>query len=196
MPIRNSLKKKFRKIFGTRSAKQADELSREIMKSVSAMSDASSVSTSSSSSSLVTKRVSFQHPVDIRSTLHANDMTSDEVVQTWYSKKELEAIGKNLKKEMNTPVAKEEFEIRGLESSSKRNFEERHNNVYSAMRLVMNEQAFQHMTGTYDPEAIRLAYAKISTKCQAAARKLGQENEFFVIPMNGAQKGGDRKSTL
>lgn len=192
MVIRSSLKKKLRKVFGIGPTKQANEPPREIIKCASVMSDASSSSTSSSSSlSLSMKRVSFQHSVDVRSTLHANDMTSDEIVQTWYSKQELKTIGKNLENEIKPPLAKEKFKIQGLESSITTDYEERHKNLYSAMRLVMNEQAFQHMTGTYDPEAIRLAYSKISTKCQAAARKLGQENEFFVLPMNDAQKRRD-----
>mmetsp|Transcript_17231 Transcript_17231/g.26109 ORF Transcript_17231/g.26109 Transcript_17231/m.26109 type:complete len:225 (-) Transcript_17231:9-683(-) len=121
------------------------------------------------------KAVSFRKLVNVRATLHANDMTSEEISKTWYTS---EALYK-LKKQM----LNEESDSRGLETRSQKWRNQRHRRRCISLHLVMREQDFQDSNGENNPETIREKYLTVSLESQAVARHLGQNDELFVRSM-------------
>eukprot|EP00546_Thalassionema_frauenfeldii_P004242 CAMPEP_0178909188 /NCGR_PEP_ID=MMETSP0786-20121207/8355_1 /TAXON_ID=186022 /ORGANISM="Thalassionema frauenfeldii, Strain CCMP 1798" /LENGTH=179 /DNA_ID=CAMNT_0020581205 /DNA_START=55 /DNA_END=591 /DNA_ORIENTATION=- len=104
--------------------------------STSILSTTSSLSSTTSSSALEKKHVTFQSHVNVRVTLHAKNMTSDEVAKSWYTDEELGKMDRNTER-------KEEIK--------------RFQHSFSAVQLVMNEQDRQYMAGECNPESIRRA---------------------------------------
>mmetsp|Transcript_17048 Transcript_17048/g.25810 ORF Transcript_17048/g.25810 Transcript_17048/m.25810 type:complete len:191 (+) Transcript_17048:140-712(+) len=135
-----------------------------------------SLSTASTSSSEKPKCVSFHKLVNVRATLHANDMTIDEVNDTWYTKEELY--------ELKQQPQDDTDDTRGLEASFLEGRKRRRRNVCNAINLVMDEQDVQFMNGENNPEIIRSIYLEVSWKSQAVAQHRAREDERFVRDMN------------
>lgn len=176
----NSLKKQIQKMgVGSMLSKEhcsTDEtLNSKPMVQRSDSISVTSLSTASTSSSEKPKRVSFHKLVNVRATLHANDMTIDEINDTWYTKEELHKFKQRPQDETD--------DTRGLEASSQEGRKRRRRNVCNAINLVMDEQDIQFMNGENDPEIIRSIYLEVSWKSQAVAQHLAREDERFVRDM-------------
>jgi hypothetical protein len=128
------------------------------------------------------RHVSFYEIVSIRSTIHTNDMTDEEIDNTWYNRREMTAI----KRGMALDVKKMTSEIpmgnksttRGLEYRTRAGSEKRRANKFNSIHAVLDEQDLQHVNGINDPEALREIYLEHSERCLYESQQLAKADEI------------------
>jgi hypothetical protein len=110
----------------------------------------------STSIAVAKKTVSFYEIVSIRSTIHCNDMTDEEVFGSWYSRREMMAIKKSMSTEIKCMTDGRPFPdegtTRGLEFRTREGSDRRKANKLNSIHAVLDEQDVQQMRGICDPE--------------------------------------------
>ena len=138
------------------------------------------------------KGVQFYEIVSIRSTIHCNDMTDEEISDAWFSRREMMAIKRNMSTEIKFMTAgkpfPEEGTTRGLEFRTREGSDRRKANKLNSIHAVLDEQDLQHMRGVYDPEGLRKAYLEHSRRCLAESHALAKADEAEVDLMRKAEE--------
>jgi len=166
----------------------------------------------------VKKEISFHGTVRVRSSLHLDDMTEEEISSTWYSHGEKIGMKESIVRDLerwssipeSSPLNKKEiftnhygfnynksdlFTIRGIEYHTKKEIR-RHNKDVS-INAVLNEQEIQSICGLLDHEAIRDVYLKQGgRRCGVEAANIGGYDAHEaerVYRENMESKGGEEE---
>jgi hypothetical protein len=146
----------------------------------------------STSIAVAKKTVSFYEIVSIRSTIHCNDMTDEEVFGSWYSRREMMAIKKSMSTEIKCMTDGRPFPdegtTRGLEFRTREGSDRRKANKLNSIHAVLDEQDVQQMRGICDPEGLRRAYLEHSRRCLAESQVLAKADEIEVQLMRKTEE--------
>lgn len=120
------------------------------------------------------------HEDEIHHIPHINDLSDDEVKQTWYDRSDYEKIKMSLIPLVRKMMKGERVEetnrqtIRGLEYRTREGAIRRQHNKAEAITTVMDEQDRQlGANGRICDELLREVYIQINAHCQEEAYKLG-----------------------
>lgn len=161
----------------------------------------SSVSTSNAKHiKAKTKKVAFvAKTVQVRSHIHLNDFSSSEMKKSWYTASEIDDIRREARlvtEWMNsTSSSKDDDELwmtranegssifceRGLEYRTREGARRRIENKIRARNAVLCEQELQRRACIFDTDYMAKIYILVSTRCQLAAQRLGQQDEREVL---------------
>lgn len=143
---------------------------------------------SSAQMSKQTRSIRFYEVVSIRSTIHLNDMTDDEIDDAWYTREEMTDIKRRMAAEVKHWVAgkpmNENLSTRGLEFRTREGSQKRKANKINAIMAVLDEQDLQKVRGIdYNPEGLRSVYEPHALRCLQAAQVLamGDARECKLI---------------
>ena len=130
------------------------------------------------------KQVKFSEMVLVRSTIHLNDMTEEEIAQSWITRKEMDEIRKAIVLEikylsfgLNSPGTTK----RGLEYKTGKGSAKRKANRERALDAVLDEQDLQSLSMICDPENLRNVYLEVSQQCQFEAHELAMVDEREIM---------------
>jgi hypothetical protein len=165
----------------------------------------SSTSTSNTKHTMSkTKKVAFcaKTMVQVRSHIHMNDFSSNEINQSWYTASEIDDIRREARmvtEWMNNTVASKNendddewlktqandgsarFCQRGLEYRTREGARRRIDNKVRARNAILYEQELQRRACIFDTEYMAKIYVLASTRCKLAAQRLGQQDEREVM---------------
>jgi hypothetical protein len=130
------------------------------------------------------RRVHFNETVRVRSALHLNEMTDDEIAKSWLSRKEMQEIKRSITldlKSLRTGKPLEGSTSRGLEYRTFVGAAKRKANKEKALDAVLDEQEAQTNRMISDPENIREVYLNFSKACQIEAHELARSDEIEVL---------------
>jgi hypothetical protein len=132
------------------------------------------------------RAVSFACNVTIRTTLHCNNYSSQEMQSCWYSRRER----KQMRQEISyivylTECDHEESDdydykcccTRGIQCFTREGARRRKENKRKAWDAVIQEQELQDIKGVDDPEMLAVIYRYHTSKCQIAAAIVGLADE-------------------
>jgi hypothetical protein len=129
----------------------------------------------------VTKRqVKFSEMVLVRSTIHLNDMTEEEITRSWFTRKEMHEIRKFIifeLKFLSSGLDLPGTSLRGLEYKSGKGAMKKKLNRERALDAVLDEQDLQSLSMICDPENLRNVYLEVSQQCQIEAHELAMTDE-------------------
>lgn len=138
------------------------------------------------------KAVSFYEIVSIRSTIHCNDMTEEEIAGAWFTRREMMAIKRSMSTEIKYMTEgrpfPEEGTTRGLEFRTREGSDRRKANKLNSIHAVLDEQDLQQMRGVCEPESLRKAYLEHSRRCLAASQALAKADEIEVQLMRKTEE--------
>ncbi len=120
---------------------------------------------------LQTRRVSFSKKVNVKETLHINDMSDKVRNRYWLTEEEqsdiknhcLLIIQKMKSHDQDIDTEDCEFCTRGLESRTRQGRDERSRRKYAVRRAVLLQEKLQRDEGIYDPDFIA-AVGALKTK--------------------------------
>jgi len=148
------------------------------------------------------RNIHFCETVSVRPSLHVNDLTEEEINNTWYSLEEMchikavliidlrkIIVGQRINNSFNGDD--ENYTIRGLEYHLKRQEKTGGNNKKAnrsyAINAVLDEQDKQFFSGFQDPEAIRNIYRVESVECTWEAQEYGESDEAEAAFIHNAE---------
>jgi len=125
--------------------------------------------------------VRFSLILHIKHTISINDMTHEEIANTWIQQDEDYKIRQQCQELIALEGTGAAHEcLRGLESHTKYGKIEKDTNRYESKMLVMNEQDQQYVDDCLDEEKISSLYKDISNKCQIDAQFMAQKDRSDV----------------
>jgi hypothetical protein len=143
------------------------------------------------------RHISFAEYHTIRSTIHIDDYSDDEVLATWYDKTELQGIKTSIKaflmRERNNDADNndeadsshtEEPCSRGLEGFTLFGAAQKKRSKADAAMAVFSEQRTQLNYGVVNEDAIAVLYARFTRQCQAVAHCRALQDEMEVLGSN------------
>ena len=131
------------------------------------------------------KSVQFYKIIDIRSTIHINDMTDEEIARAWYSHGEMKSIKRTMTSEVNSmtlgePIMGADHTTRGLEFRTREGRERKKTNRFVSINAVLDEQDIQFMRCYNDPNGLRKVYSGHSRRCLSESQALGKADQIEV----------------
>jgi hypothetical protein len=142
------------------------------------------------------RSVSFYDAVECIRTLHINDYTDEEVLNTWFTQREYQGMKQEVKLTvdlMNKKATFEEdvsFSSRGLENKADDAIVEVAEHRYDAMDAVLDEQDRQQEAGVCDPHTLSLAYAEYSFISHVASFLMAAEDEKIALGHGSSSSSG------
>lgn len=142
------------------------------------------------------RRISFAEYTTIRSTIHIDDYSDDEVVATWYDEKELQGIKSSIKailmRESHNDADNDDVDFtqseepcsRGLEGFTTFGAAQKKSNKADAAMAVFSEQESQLNYGIVNEDVIAVLYARLTRHCQAVAHCRALQDEIEVQAWN------------
>jgi len=135
------------------------------------------------------RRIHFFNCVAVRPSLHLQNMTDDEVANTWYSEEETRQMKKDISNDLKkmlfigvgSTIGSNEFTSRGLEIRTRDGRKKRSANKLNSTDAVLDEQDRQHDYGTNDSEVIRQVYFQQSSHCSIEAHNLARNDEAEAV---------------
>mmetsp|Transcript_3425 Transcript_3425/g.5107 ORF Transcript_3425/g.5107 Transcript_3425/m.5107 type:complete len:191 (-) Transcript_3425:306-878(-) len=136
------------------------------------------------------KRVSFDAIVVFTETIHYNEYTKKERLQSWYNRNDLRRIREEYISTIRLfsqagkmqPLDDEHHCVRGLEHHlSEKNKATRKQSKSIARSSVLHEQSIQFYLGRRDANMIAARYLPISKYCSLEAYDLGLMDEIAVF---------------
>jgi hypothetical protein len=134
----------------------------------------------------VTKSLTFAPQIRIRSIIHIDEFTDEEVSACYYHKEEMHRVRLEVKAtvqmfqvgelEKDTP----HFTKRGTEYRTPDAVKRRNRNKQMAADAVFDEQEDQWDGGVLDSELLAIIYQAASSHCQVAAHNMALEYENEV----------------
>lgn len=135
--------------------------------------------------------VTFNETVSVRPISHYSCMTKREIRDTWYSRREMVTIKRNLFADvadmaiMGQPKESELFTARGLEYRTQKGSKLHLLNKLNGIEAVLHAQAVQRMTGIIEPDGVRHAYLQHSERCLMLAQVRGVQDEIETLDYLG-----------
>jgi uncharacterized protein YjiS (DUF1127 family) len=132
------------------------------------------------------RKVNFNETVRVRSAIHLNEMTDDEIADSWFSRKEMSEIKRRMASDIKVLRSGKPLEgstSRGLEYRTLAGATKRKANKENALDAVLDEQERQAMRMIHDPENIRNAYLTVSRACHVEAHALAKSDEIEVLQL-------------
>mmetsp|Transcript_11500 Transcript_11500/g.11213 ORF Transcript_11500/g.11213 Transcript_11500/m.11213 type:complete len:201 (-) Transcript_11500:98-700(-) len=124
--------------------------------------------------------VRFSPKVHIKHTISINDMTDEEIANTWIQEEEEYRIRKRCQELIayadDSSSSSSCYCLRGLESHTKDGMIRKELNRYDSKMLVMDEQDQQYLNDCVDEEKIASVYQEISQQCQLQAERMAQKD--------------------
>ena len=140
------------------------------------------------------KSVGFNESVSIHSTIHFNDMTSQEIANAWFSRIEMSEIKRNMAieiKHMNSGTPFPEGTTRGLEFRTREGSNRRKANKLNSIHAVLDKQDLHIMRDECDPKALRSVYLQHSQRCLTESQLLAKADEIEVqLILEESEQGG------
>jgi hypothetical protein len=149
------------------------------------------------------RRLKFKEFVNIRPTLHISDYTDQEMSNTWYSRKEMKRIKRDIS-ETAVHVSRGAYDgdddyhcSRGIEVFCFREYAlNRKTNKILGLKTVLDGQARHEILQIMDPETVRLGYQRaVAKRCSDEARRRGGSDELVmrgVIELHKGDSGVER----
>ena len=131
------------------------------------------------------RHVTFSEVVKVKTALHLNDFSDDEIKASWYDMDDFDAMKRSARKVVyaikNGMVDKLPADccIRGLElkiDSERRR--RRVANIDAAIDAVLEEQEYQFEQGVTEPASLALAYSTASLAASREAHNRGLQDRF------------------
>jgi hypothetical protein len=130
--------------------------------------------------------IRFHDIVTVQETIHINDLSYDEIENSWYSKREYKQIKEGVSA-IVAAVQSGTYEgdtdkdcLHGLECRLKKNSLRRKKVILYGIMVVLGVQEEQDITGKYDARIIAQAYKSVSLQCLALSHKMGLIHEAEV----------------
>jgi hypothetical protein len=144
------------------------------------------------------RRVAFAEYHTIRTTIHIDDYSDEEVLAAWYDKKELQRIKTSIKaflmRESHNDDDADNDEVdsmqsdepcsRGLEGFTVFGSAQKKKSKADAAMSVFSEQKAQLNYGVVNEDVIAVLYARFARKCQAVAHCRALQDEMEVLGWN------------
>jgi hypothetical protein len=133
------------------------------------------------------RTVAFSEAVTIRTTLHVNNYTDDEIDACWYDDYENEMMRKEMRSVLillqNCMLEQdtEQYCRRGLECHTREVALQRLKNKTAVLEAVFEEQEFQWDEGIWEPEYIAHAYKAACPTYQANAHAIALKDQLDAM---------------
>ena len=130
------------------------------------------------------RRVSFNERVVVYKHIHINDMTQQELKNTWLCRKECQDIKADCLQSVqmmmseNSNTENSVICTRGLRTPEAARL--RQLRKYQALDAVLGEQDYQQINGIDDIESLARVYSKYSEECAISAHVVALQDEKYV----------------
>jgi hypothetical protein len=126
-------------------------------------------------------KIRFNKQVRAREIPHLDDISKQQIENTWYTKKEYSDIKYEIRLTIKLQIKGhrrlgtycEELCFRGLEAQSKQGSIFRQTNRWNALEAVLHEQSRQNLIGVYSSDDLAKVYMEAVFKDRHAARVNG-----------------------
>ena len=150
------------------------------------------VDTKAYDSSKPIKSVTFRPTVGVRTCIHLNDYTEDEVQATWYDKVDLAVIKLDVKATLTKMIQGDFTEddicsSRGLESYTPEGAIRKRLHKNNTWNVVLDEQDAQRDQGINDPELIADLCHEQTAQSQVEANMIALRDAEFACDKNLSQ---------
>lgn len=130
-------------------------------------------------------RVKFNHDVDIREIPSRKDIPRKDRRKLWLAHKDFSIQQEKCRNAFIDLMESKQHshdasDFRGLENVSPHNLQKRQQKATKLLSAVLVEQHRQRSNGSYDPEAMREVYWKLSGKCKQDALKVASHDRKVV----------------
>ena len=154
-------------------------------------------SLTSDSTKVLRRQVRFRDTVSVRPIKHIDDMSNEQVVNTWYGNNDFKENKKGLLQTVrmlmmthvdNTIIDNDEYCSRGLEYRTREGAAARRANKWNALDAVLNEQHRQRELGIRNEKLLCQIYISENCHCRLNALKLGIEDEKAAMALYSEQE--------